>query len=196
MYLIIDTETTGLPITEGFNKYYHYTDDAKYDGARLVQISWQILDADLAEVAFRNYIIKRDGFDIKNSTFHKITNKISDDRGVPIGAALEALEKDLEICDTVVAHNIVFDYHVILNHCHRYGYHRLEKRLLDKQLYCTATKSKKLLKIAMPYGGYKMPALCELYSFFFKKELENAHDAFWDTKACSECFVQLKALGK
>ena len=49
MFLIIDTETTGFPITKGFNKYYDPIDHNKYDSARIVQIAWKVLGDDFEE---------------------------------------------------------------------------------------------------------------------------------------------------
>ena len=58
MYLIFDTETTGLP--KDFKASYKDTDN----WPRCVQIAWQLHD-DLGNVVeHKDYLIKPDGFDI------------------------------------------------------------------------------------------------------------------------------------
>ena len=194
MYLILDSETSGLPITEYFNMYNTYTDNTKYNSSRLVQLSWQVLNEQLKQVCFRDYIIKRDNFDIGNSHIHGITNEISDN-GHLLNDVLDILKSDLETCTTLVAHNLLFDYNIILNHCFRNDRHEIIASLLQKNKYCTGQKSTNLLKIKMKYSNYKMPKLSELYYYFFKKEIENAHNAAADVDACSKCFVELKKIG-
>ena len=58
MYLIFDTETTGLP----HNKTAPITDLDNWP--RLVQMAWQLHDHRAKLLARHNYIIKPDGFDI------------------------------------------------------------------------------------------------------------------------------------
>ena len=40
--IVFDTETTGLPITKGFNNYYSYKELEKYNSSRLLSICWQV----------------------------------------------------------------------------------------------------------------------------------------------------------
>ncbi|MFN7600706.1 MAG: hypothetical protein ACK5R0_04835, partial [Bacteroidota bacterium] len=58
MYLIFDTETTGIPR----NKTAPLTDFENWP--RLVQIAWQLHDFDGKLLTQQNYLVKPDGFDI------------------------------------------------------------------------------------------------------------------------------------
>ena len=193
MYLIIDTETTGLPILFGFDKFPPPTDHRRYDTSRMVHIAWKIIDKNYNEVCFKNFIIKRDGFEINNTQFHGITNEISDEKGVDITVALSELEKDLENCTTIIAHNLKFDYNVIVNHCYRYDRFLLTELMESKEKYCTMKQSTNILKLPTRYASnkFKYPSLKELYQYYFKTDFEGAHDAYYDVEACCKCFCEL-----
>lgn len=192
MYLIIDTETTGLPEIIPFNKYYPYTNNTKYDNARLVQVSWQILDQEFKELCVKDFIIKRDGFNITNSQFHGINNEISDTNGYELNYVMDILKKDLGKCTTIIAHNLIFDYNILMNHFYRYNRQDIINILSNKNQYCTMLNSINVLKIPMRYSNnYKATSLNEVYQYFFNKNVENAHNAVYDVKACAECFIKL-----
>ncbi len=39
--IIMDLETTGLPVRKpGYDQYYSYTENSKYESCRIVQIAW------------------------------------------------------------------------------------------------------------------------------------------------------------
>ena len=60
MYLIFDTETTGLP--KDFNS--HYSDFHNWDTARCVQVAWQLHDRYGVLIDSGNKIVKPEGFEI------------------------------------------------------------------------------------------------------------------------------------
>lgn len=191
MYLIIDTETTGLPKTKGYNKYYHYSENDKYDSSRMVQIAWKIFNKNLDCIKTKNYIIKRDNFSIENSKFHGITNSISETQGENLEFIFYDLFKDILNCKLIIGHNIDFDSNIILNHSYRVNNINfiIKWNLIEK--FCTMKKSKNILKINSKFG-YKYPNLSETYKYFYKKDFENPHNALFDVEACSKCFEYLK----
>ena len=71
MYLIFDTETTGLP----HNKTAPITDLNNWP--RLVQIAWQLHNAQGKLLSQKNFLVKPDGFDIpfKAEQVHGISTK-------------------------------------------------------------------------------------------------------------------------
>jgi DNA polymerase-3 subunit epsilon len=193
MYLIIDTETTGLPEMPGFDQYYPITDHDKYDSSRLVQIAWMVLDKEFNEKWSENYIVKRDNFSIDNSEFHNITNEMSDVHGVPLNVIFEHLYSSLIECETIVAHNLSFDENVILNHTHRINDKLLRDRWLSMERLCTMKMGKDVLKLPRKNGyyGYKYPKLQELYRYYYGDDFEGAHDAMNDVVACADCFKKI-----
>lgn len=161
MYLIIDTETTGLPQTRGFDKWYDPKEHEYYDSSRLVQIAWKVLDKNFEELWRENYIVRRDGFSIENSEFHGITNEMTDTQGVPLDTIFETLYTMLLECEYIVAHNLAFDEHVILNHTYRIGDDHLRNLWMNKKRICTMKCTKNILQLPKKngYPGYKYPSL-------------------------------------
>ncbi len=109
MYLIFDTETTGLPR----NKTAPLTDFDNWP--RLVQLAWQLHDAQGKLITQGNHIVKPDGFTIPFNA-EKI-HGISTDRALEVGEDLtEVLAKftaDVQKAQVLVGHNIEFDNKII-----------------------------------------------------------------------------------
>ena len=84
MFLVFDTETTGLPQ----NYRAPLTDFNNWP--RMVQIAWQIHDVkgDLVEV--KNYIIKPEGFSIpfNSEKIHGISTKMALEKGISLREVL------------------------------------------------------------------------------------------------------------
>lgn len=190
MYLIIDTETTGLPKTMGFDQWYPPVEHDKYDSARLVQVAWKVLDDRFNELYSKNYIVRRDEFSIDNSEFHGITNEISDNKGIHLNTIFEDLYTSLLECEYIVAHNIAFDENVILNHTYRIEDNHLRDRWYKMNRVCTMKITRDVVKLVGKWGKYKYPSLKELYHYYFNETFEGAHDAMNDVNACGRCFVE------
>jgi DNA polymerase III epsilon subunit-like protein len=191
---VIDIETTGLPERFGYNKYHPYTMNDKYDSSRIVQVAWRLLDADFTIIHDKNFIISRNNkFTISNSWIHGITNEISDVEGVAFGSVVDELAADLAQSRMLVAHNIMFDYNILLNELHRCQRTDVIESMLAMGQYCTATESMELMRLPIKYkpGMYKMPKLSELYEHFFGMPIENQHNAAADVDACAKCFIEL-----
>jgi|SRR6476661_222408 len=193
MYLVFDIETTGLVKCKKFGVYPDFRDNIKYDTARIVQIAWLVLDEQFNTIEERNYIVKRDQFIITNSNFHGITNHISDIKGVPFYIIMADFMLAVQKSKMIIAHNIQFDFNVMLNHLYRYNNYPLFSLLIKKQRFCTSFESANLLKIKMHYETdfYKLPSLQELYTYYFNEEIKDPHNALSDTIACAECFKRL-----
>ena len=185
MALFIDTETTGLPDTHNlrWGVYPDYKDIDKYASARIVQFSVLITDTKFNYEDVKDYVIKREGFDITNGSFHGITNEMSDSVGVDFNTILEDIFYELLKKTThIVAHNIGFDVGVIKSELHRRNLQYIIDELDKKTLLCTMKHMKPILKIINPYGNYKNPSLNEIYKYNFKKDVENAHNSLYDVK--------------
>ena len=85
MYLIFDTETTGLP----HNKTAPITDLENWP--RLVQIAWQLHNEQGNLLSQQNYLVKPDGFDIpyKAEQVHGISTKRALEEGQELNQVLE-----------------------------------------------------------------------------------------------------------
>ena len=85
MYLIFDTETTGLP-TKG---YYEPISDVD-NWPRVVQLAWQLHDDDGALIEHKDFLIKPDGFDIPYGAekIHGISTELAAKNGIPLAEGL------------------------------------------------------------------------------------------------------------
>jgi DNA polymerase-3 subunit alpha len=86
MYLVFDTETTGLI----GNKSAPYTDEAAWP--RVVQLAWQLHDLQGVLVEQADFLIRPDGFNIpfKAESIHGISTALAQAEGVASSEALIA----------------------------------------------------------------------------------------------------------
>jgi DNA polymerase III epsilon subunit-like protein len=188
MYLVFDTETTGLPQFTKYRGYFDPKDVKFYDRSRILSISWILIDdKTLEESEPQTYYIKPDNFTISPESIliHGITEEIANERGVPISIVFDAMKRVMPDVTHIIAHNISFDVNVLASECYRYGQNALATQLRHKQRYCTMAEGKKILRLT------KNPKLGELFHTLFGKHIENAHDAKYDTMNCSQCFLAL-----
>lgn len=183
--MFIDTETSGLPDTHNlrWGVYPNYWKLNKYENARIVQFSMLITDNQFKYEDIKDYIIKREGFEITNGEFHGITNEISDNLGVDFNIiAADIFYELLKNVTHIVAHNVAFDIGVIKSELYRRNLQYIINELDKKTLLCTMKHMKPILKIINPYGNYKNPSLNEIYKYNFKTDVENAHNSLYDVK--------------
>lgn len=180
MYMIIDTETNGLPITKKYCEYPSYNDLEKYDSARIVQFTFMICDNNLEELKLHDYIIYAENFNIKNSEFHSITNEISKNNGYNFNTIADIFYNELQKCQYVVAHNIGFDLNVIKSELFRRKLYHIIIELEKKIEICTMKTFKYIVKAKNKYNKIKDPSLKELYKLAFNCDMENAHNSKYD----------------
>ena len=120
-YIIFDTETTGLIPKDSSNNFYSYKNTVKYDNSRMIQISYEILDYNLNIIVSRNFYINEVDV-IQNSQFHNITKELLENEGVTINDFCTIFEKDLLQCNCMIAHNLQFDYCILLSELYRFGF--------------------------------------------------------------------------
>jgi len=185
MYLIFDTETTGLP--RDYNS--PLTDFDNWP--RLVQLAWQLHDAKGGLLKSRNYIVKPDGFSIpyNSEKIHGISTEKANKFGLPLKDVILNFLIDVNEAQYVAGHNIEFDLNVVGCELLRLGEinYLQEKTALD-------TKSLSTDFCAIPGGRggkYKWPTLTELYYKLFDIGFEQAHDAAFDVSATGKAFFEL-----
>jgi DNA polymerase-3 subunit alpha len=185
MALVFDTETSGLPEREG-NKYAPYQDLSKYDNARIVSIAFMFGEEE-------SYFLIRPDFEITNSHIHGITKDQALKDGVSFQEVVTYLDFVLDRVDTLVGHNIEFDYNILLSELYRLGgdtCQELIAKLQQKKKYCTMKESIMICRIKNKFGRFKYPKLIELYQHFFNDSFD-AHHALNDTRATYQCYKKL-----
>jgi len=182
MYFVFDTETTGLPKGRGVS----YSDDAAYSSCRLVSIAWQILAAGSLDVISEQYfMIKPTDYVVPQeaTNIHGISHEQAMAEGTPFTEMVDALVTSLNSCKYLVAHNISFDFGVLLHELHCTSNKKAINYVFRMERKCTMLQGKKVMEIK------KFPKLIELYVHFFKENPQgDLHNALVDTRACSECF--------
>ncbi|GHE62482.1 DNA polymerase III subunit alpha [Roseivirga thermotolerans] len=185
MYLIFDTETTGLP--QNYNA--PLTDFENWP--RLVQIAWQLHDMRGNLIRNRNLIIKPDGFTIPYNSvqIHGITTERALEEGLDIKEVLAMFEEDIKEASFGIGHNIEFDYNIVGSEFLRAG---LTNALEPLEPLDTKLVSTDFCAIPGGRGGqYKWPTLTELHQKLFGKGFDDAHDAAYDVDATARCFFGL-----
>lgn len=186
MYLIFDTETTGLP----HNKTAPITDLDNWP--RLVQLAWQLHDGVGKLQSQKNYLIKPEGFDIpfKAEQIHGISTKRAMEEGRPLAEVLSEFQQDMNHASLLVGHNIEFDINIIGAEYIRQQMDTVKLLGLDK--VDTGIVSIDYCQLSGGLGGkLKMPTLLELHQKLFGKGFGDAHDASYDVAATARTFFGL-----
>jgi len=102
MFLVFDTETTGLP------KNYNSPVSDSDNWPRLVQIAWQLHDETGALISSNNFIVRPEGFDIpfNSAKIHGISTEYAKEHGLPLEEVLSLFETVLSKTKIVVGQNI------------------------------------------------------------------------------------------
>lgn len=186
MFLIFDTETTGLP--RDWNA--PVTDSENWP--RMVQLAWQLHDEKGKLISRQNLIVQPEGYEIpfNAAKIHGITTERAERDGVPLVEVLAAFAKDMERAKYAVGHNIEFDVNIVAAECFRMEQAHdplLEMAALDTKLlsvdYCQIPGGKG--------GKFKWPTLTELHEKLFGEPFADAHDAAYDVDATARCFFGL-----
>jgi len=191
--LIFDTETNGLPECPYYGRFPEYWDLAKYNNARIVQVSYIVTDEEYNIVEESDTIIKADNFTITNSRFHGITESISQTNGVAFVEWAKLFYESLKRCDTIIAHNLDFDINVLRAELYRYSLTYIITLIDTKHFLCTMKTTKNLVQATFKNSNIvKDPNLKELYFYATGEHLENHHNSFYDTQNLYTVVKKLK----
>jgi DNA polymerase-3 subunit alpha len=186
MYLIFDTETTGLP--KRWDAPITDTDN----WPRCIQIAWQLHDDMGKLIEHQDYLVKPDGFNIPYDAerIHGISTELAAEKGISLVAVLDKFNEALGKAKFIVGQNLGFDLNIMGSEFHRLG---LESQMSQMPVLDTCTEvTASLLKLPGGRGGrFKLPTLTELHSFLFNKGFGEAHNATADVEATTRCFLEL-----
>ena len=185
--LIFDTETTGLPKTrepaiKGADNWPH-----------LVSIAWVVIEND--KILKSEYHIIKPNWDIPEDCvkIHGINHAKATAEGHHLSdVILKFIE---EPHDIMVAHNMDFDFNVIMNAI------LWDLKLVAcpdfKKRFCTMEASRGLCRIPFANGrGFKPPKLSELYEFVMKKPAAptSLHNSLYDTQILASIVLRSTTL--
>lgn len=186
MYLIFDTETTGLP--KRWDAPISDTDN----WPRCIQIAWQLHDGMGNCIEHQDYLVQPDGFNIPYDAekIHGISTDLAQQQGVPLAEVLAKFNAALAKTKFVVGQNVGFDLNIMGAEFHREG---VANNLQELPVLDTCTEHTANL-CQLPggrYGRFKLPTLTELHEFLFNTPFAEAHNATADVEATTRCFLEL-----
>ncbi|CAN1556395.1 DnaE DNA polymerase III, alpha subunit [Flavobacteriaceae bacterium] len=186
MYLIFDTETTGLP------KRWDAPITDIGNWPRCVQIAWQLHDEMGKIIEHQDYLVQPDGYNIPYDAerIHGISTELAQADGISLSEVLEKFNVALSKSKFIVGQNLKFDINIMGCEFHRLG---IESPMSAMPVLDTCTEvTASLLKLPGGRGGkFKLPTLTELYSYLFNKPFAEAHNATADVEATTRCFFEL-----
>lgn len=191
MYLIFDTETTGLP------KRWDAPITDVDNWPRCIQIAWQLHDEMGNCIDHQDYLVQPEGFNIPYDAekIHGISTELAQEQGVPLSEVLEKFNIALSKTKFVVGQNVKFDLNIMGAEFVRED---LANQLQELPVLDTCTEhTAELCKIpGGRYGKFKLPTLTELHQHLFNKPFAEAHNATADVEATTRCFLELIRLGE
>ncbi|MDX1762250.1 MAG: PHP domain-containing protein, partial [Christiangramia sp.] len=186
MYLIFDTETTGLP------KRWDAPLTDSDNWPRCIQIAWQVHDEMGNLIENQDYLVQPEGFDIPydSERIHGISTDLAKEHGIPLDEVLEKFNSALQKSKFVVGQNVGFDLNIMGAEFIRRDF---DNSLQEMPVLDTCTeKTAELCKIPGGRGGkFKLPTLTELHEFLFDEAFAEAHNATADVEATTRCFLEL-----
>ena len=173
--LVYDIETTGFP-------EWHLPSNRTCQ-PHIVQIGAVLCDFESREIIDDlDVIIRPDGWEIPGeaSKIHGITTEVALDTGILERDAVQML-LNLSVDTTRVSHNRTFDQRIIRIALSRYFKKPYRDKWAEKDDHeCTMNLCGKF--------GCKTKKLADAYRHFTGNELEQAHSAISDAKACMEIY--------
>jgi len=189
MYLIFDTETTGLP------KRWDASITDVDNWPRCIQIAWQLHDALGNCIEHQDYLVQPDGFNIPYDAekIHGISTELAQAKGIPLAEVLEKFNEVLSKTKFIVGQNVKFDLNIMGAEFVRGA---ITNQLQELPVLDTCTEHTASL-CQIPggrYGKFKLPTLTELHEYLFNVPFAEAHNATADVEATTRCFFELVRL--
>jgi DNA polymerase-3 subunit alpha len=186
MYLVFDTETTGLP--RNWNAPITDTDN----WPRCIQIAWQLHDDAGKLIEHQDFLIRPEGFNIPFDAerIHGISTELAQEQGEALQEVLLKFNQAVSQSRFIVGQNIGFDVNIMGCEYFRLG---LDNPLTQMPVLdtCTETTAELLRLPGGRSGKFKLPNLTELHQYLFGEPFAEAHNATADVEATTRCFLQL-----
>ena len=184
MYLVFDTETTGLP--RDWNAPLSDLDN----WPRVVQVAWQLHAADGSLVEACDFLVQPDGFNIPFGAedIHGISTELARTEGLPAAEVMAKLRDALARAEFMVGHNLKFDLSALGAEFLRLGW---DESWITKPVLDTMTPQTAALVGIPGRGGFKPAKLGELHAKLFGQAFAEAHNATADVEATARCFWEL-----
>lgn len=191
-FLIFDTVTTEM------------LSEHDMDFPHIIELSFLLINENGDIIKEYSNLIIPNGWEIPNEKSwidNGYSNKNNINNGVEILNALAQFFYALAEADYIVAHNLDFDYGVLISEFMRYKRY-LNHTFINEMLIsfeyrkiCTMQQSAEYCKIPkINMIDYEYPRLQELYFKLFEKKYDTKHSLLEEVHIIKECFFRLKEL--
>ncbi len=180
-FLIVDTETSGLP------KNWSAPYAKENNWPHIVQIAWVIYDASYQEVKRENHYLSNTGFVIDKAAqkIHNISAEYLRVHGEDKEEIMLRFYADIkEYKPLVVGHFIELDYHMVSVELFRMGKEDVFK---DLSFFCTMKAS----ALYITDSVISHLKLDKFYTILFNEVPENMHNALSDALSAAKIFFHL-----
>lgn len=180
-FLIVDTETSGLP------KNWSAPYAKENNWPHIVQIAWVIYDDNYQEVKRENHYLSNTGFDIDKAAqkIHNISAEYLRLHGENKEEIMLRFYADIKhYKPLVVGHFIELDYHMVNVELFRMGKEDVFK---DLSFFCTMKASALYITDAV----ISHLKLDKFYTILFNEVPENMHNALSDALSAAKIFFHL-----
>lgn len=198
MILVFDTETTGLPDFRARS--------ADPIQPHLVQLALVTHADDGTEIDAQCVIIRPDGWTIppEVTAIHGITQERAMDEGIPERDAADMFLTIQARTALRVAHNESFDRRIMRIAMTRAGIWRDVIEMIEARIsYDTCRVAQPMVNLpptekmlARGMTGPKPPKLTECVKHFFGEDLDGAHSALIDARACARVYFYISTIEK
>jgi DNA polymerase III epsilon subunit-like protein len=176
-FIAFDTETTGLPKTR--NAKFSNLDS--YEECRLLSVALVEFDSNFNEIGSYYKIVKPEGYPVKATEIHGITQEQADQEGEPFEDVMSEILSMFSNVSAVVGHNLNFDLNVLASEMAR---RNIATDFLNTfEHVCTLKICKNIF--------YRRIKLSDLYFKLFNKRFDGAHNALADARAAGEVLIEL-----
>lgn len=159
---------------------------------RMVQVAWQLHDAQGNLLQHNSIIVKPQGYTIPFATIqiHGITNERANEEGQDLKSTLQQFAEVVAQTTYLAGHNIEFDINIIGAELLRCGL----PNVLENKPFIDTKNDQTTEYCAIPGGRggkFKWPTLTELYQKLFNSGFDEAHNAAFDVEATTRVFFEI-----
>jgi DNA polymerase III epsilon subunit-like protein len=205
-FLILDTETTGLPKTPAFGKYFIPNDLEKYNKSRILEVGFIIYDENFNIYYRYNNLRKPENFTFgpgplcyeygekKGKEINDINLYMCENQGISIKNIFDDIIKMIEKfkVNSILAYNIRFDINVLLSEAYRINHYKMIHILETMNKYCIMDYGWKYMSQTYYNNatrGFKFSAET-VYNKLYNNNEKETH------RALDDCELELKILQK
>jgi DNA polymerase III subunit epsilon len=188
MYLVFDTETSGLPLWD--EEPFHPNQ------ARIVQLGMILLDDHFNEMATFCALVRPSGWKIQEGAYnaHHISQQMCEEYGFDISNILTTFDTFAQMADIIISYNLKFDSFLMDTEQSLKNTGLPFKYDWQHQGFCAMLAATAPCGLKQANGKSKWPKLQEAYKMLCCRDMPaNAHNALVDCRATIEVYKALKA---